>query len=53
MRNVFIYKLLRKYGQPIAMSELTKTDNKHVLYLYLKVLKLKRINLLYVGVKTT
>jgi len=44
MKNIFIKKLLHKYGQPIAMSEMAKTDNKHVLCLD-KVLKLKRTNL--------
>ena len=34
MRNVFITKWLHKYGQPIAMSKLTKTDNKRVMPLF-------------------
>jgi hypothetical protein len=34
------------------MSELEKTNNKHVLRLYGKLLKLKRTNLLYVECKS-
>jgi hypothetical protein len=49
MKNVLIKKLLHKYSQPIAMSELTQTGNKHVLRLYLKVPKLKRTNLFHAG----